>query len=120
MFVYNKTKPVASALPHSLLDLADPVWRERWADSPDVASRRRGARFGRLEDKDPAPKWARQRANAFSEAAAREFDASALIGAAPNPDLDWLRARADYLVRRDSQWAIVRIERCDNSVFSIR
>jgi hypothetical protein len=33
VFVYNKTKPVASALPHSpLLDLADPVWRERWAD----------------------------------------------------------------------------------------
>jgi iron(III) transport system substrate-binding protein len=26
-FVFNKTKPVASALPHSLLDLADPVWR---------------------------------------------------------------------------------------------
>jgi iron(III) transport system substrate-binding protein len=25
VFVYNKTKPVASALPHSLLDLADPV-----------------------------------------------------------------------------------------------
>jgi hypothetical protein len=28
-----------------------------------------------------------------------------------------LRACADYLVRRDSQWAIVRIERCDNVYF---
>jgi ABC-type Fe3+ transport system substrate-binding protein len=71
VFVYNKTKPVASALPHSLLDLADPVWRERWATHRDVAPRRRGGRFG--------AEWARQRANAFSEAAAREFAASALV-----------------------------------------
>src|SRR5580693_4625177 len=37
VFVYNKTKPVASALPHSLLDLADPVWKGRWAASPTGA-----------------------------------------------------------------------------------
>lgn len=37
VFVYNKTKPVASALPHSLLDLADPAWKGRWAASPTGA-----------------------------------------------------------------------------------
>jgi geranylgeranyl pyrophosphate synthase len=46
--------------------------------------------------------WARQSANAFAEAAAREFDASAFVGAPASPDLDWLRACVDYLVRRDS------------------
>jgi geranylgeranyl pyrophosphate synthase/uncharacterized protein with NAD-binding domain and iron-sulfur cluster len=46
--------------------------------------------------------WARQAANAFAEAAAREFDASAFIGAPASPDLDWVRACVDYLVRRDS------------------
>jgi Bacterial extracellular solute-binding protein len=33
-FVYSKTKPVAPELLHSLLDLADPVWKGRWAASP--------------------------------------------------------------------------------------
>jgi iron(III) transport system substrate-binding protein len=37
VFVYNKTKPVALALPYSLLDLADPVWKGRWAASPTGA-----------------------------------------------------------------------------------
>jgi geranylgeranyl pyrophosphate synthase/uncharacterized protein with NAD-binding domain and iron-sulfur cluster len=46
--------------------------------------------------------WARQAANAFAEAAAREFDTSAFAGAPTSPDLDWLRACVDYLVRRDS------------------
>lgn len=46
--------------------------------------------------------WARQAANAFAEAAAREFDASAFAGAPANPDLDWLRTCVDYLVQRDS------------------
>jgi hypothetical protein len=46
--------------------------------------------------------WARQAANAFAEAAAREFDASAFVEAPASPDLEWLRACVDYLVRRDS------------------
>ncbi|MDM0023187.1 FAD-dependent oxidoreductase [Variovorax saccharolyticus] len=46
--------------------------------------------------------WARQSAVALAEAAAQEFDASAFAGAAPGPDLDWLRASVDYLVQRDS------------------
>ena len=46
--------------------------------------------------------WARQTANAFAEAAAREFDAIAFLGAPASPDLDWLRACVDYLVRRNS------------------
>jgi hypothetical protein len=37
-----------------------------------------------------------------------------------SPDLDGLRACVDYVARRDSQWAIVRTERCDNSMLSIR
>jgi geranylgeranyl pyrophosphate synthase len=45
--------------------------------------------------------WARQAAAAFAEAAAREFDSSAFAGVPANPDLEWLRACVDYLVRRD-------------------
>ena len=42
------------------------------------------------------------------------------VGVPATPELDWLRARADYFVRRDVEWAIVRIERCGSTVFSIR
>lgn len=45
---------------------------------------------------------ARQAANAFAEAAAREFDDSAFVGAPTSPELDWLRAWIEYLVRRDA------------------
>jgi geranylgeranyl pyrophosphate synthase/uncharacterized protein with NAD-binding domain and iron-sulfur cluster len=45
--------------------------------------------------------WARQTAAAFAEAAAREFDSAAFVGVPANPDLEWLRACVDYLVRRD-------------------
>ncbi|MGO4390636.1 FAD-dependent oxidoreductase [Variovorax sp. M-6] len=46
--------------------------------------------------------WARQSAAALADAAANEFDLSAFAGAAPSPDLDWLRASVNYLVQRDS------------------
>jgi geranylgeranyl pyrophosphate synthase/uncharacterized protein with NAD-binding domain and iron-sulfur cluster len=46
--------------------------------------------------------WARLAARAFAEAAAHEFDSSAFLGARASPDLDWLRACIDYLVRRDA------------------
>ena len=46
--------------------------------------------------------WAQQAAAAFAEAAAREFDSSAFVGVPASPDLDWLRACVDYLVRRDA------------------
>jgi geranylgeranyl pyrophosphate synthase len=47
-------------------------------------------------------KWAQQAAAAFAEAAAREFDTSAFAGVPASPDLEWLRACVDYLVRRDA------------------
>ena len=37
MAAYNKDKLPASGLPHSLLDLADPSWKGRWAASPSGA-----------------------------------------------------------------------------------
>lgn len=37
VFAYNKTKLTASQLPKSLLDLADPSWKGRWAASPTGA-----------------------------------------------------------------------------------
>jgi geranylgeranyl pyrophosphate synthase len=43
---------------------------------------------------------AQRAADAFAQAAAREFE-TAFAGVAPGPDLDWLRASVDYLVRRD-------------------
>ena len=46
--------------------------------------------------------WAQQAAAAFAEAAAREFDSSAFAGVPASPDLEWLRACIDYLVRRDA------------------
>jgi geranylgeranyl pyrophosphate synthase/uncharacterized protein with NAD-binding domain and iron-sulfur cluster len=47
-------------------------------------------------------RWAQQTATAFAEGAAREFDTSAFAGVPANPDLEWLRACIDYLVRRDA------------------
>jgi geranylgeranyl pyrophosphate synthase/uncharacterized protein with NAD-binding domain and iron-sulfur cluster len=46
--------------------------------------------------------WAEQTADAFAEAAAREFDNSAFSGVPASPDLEWLRGCVDYLVRRDA------------------
>ena len=46
--------------------------------------------------------WASEAARAFAGAAAQEFDTSAFAGAPASPDLDWLRACIDYLVRRDA------------------
>jgi len=37
VFVYNKAKLPAAQLPKSLLDLADPSWKGRWAASPSGA-----------------------------------------------------------------------------------
>ncbi|RWQ73256.1 MAG: extracellular solute-binding protein, partial [Mesorhizobium sp.] len=37
VFVYDKTKLTAEQLPKSLLDLADPSWKGRWAASPSGA-----------------------------------------------------------------------------------
>jgi iron(III) transport system substrate-binding protein len=37
VFAYNKTKLTADQLPKSLLDLADPDWKGRWAASPSGA-----------------------------------------------------------------------------------
>ena len=45
--------------------------------------------------------WAQSAADTFAQAALREFDKSAFAGASKGPDLDWLRACVDYLVRRD-------------------
>jgi hypothetical protein len=45
---------------------------------------------------------AQQAAEAFAEAAAREFDSSAFAGAPASPDLEWLRRCVDDLVRRDA------------------
>jgi geranylgeranyl pyrophosphate synthase/uncharacterized protein with NAD-binding domain and iron-sulfur cluster len=46
--------------------------------------------------------WAQQAASASAEAAAREFDSSAFAGVRSSPDLEWLRACIDFLVRRDA------------------
>ncbi len=46
--------------------------------------------------------WAQNAANAFAEAAMREFDGSAFAGAPRSPDLDWLRSSVDYMARRDA------------------
>jgi iron(III) transport system substrate-binding protein len=37
VFAYNKTKLTADKLPKSMLDLADPTWKGRWAASPSGA-----------------------------------------------------------------------------------
>ncbi|MER8567346.1 iron ABC transporter substrate-binding protein [Mesorhizobium sp. M0761] len=37
VFAYNKTKLTAEKLPKSMLDLADPAWKGRWAASPSGA-----------------------------------------------------------------------------------
>ena len=37
VFVYNKAKLTSAQLPRSMLDLADPAWKGRWAASPSGA-----------------------------------------------------------------------------------
>ena len=46
--------------------------------------------------------WAKQSAAGFAKAAAREFEGSAFAGVPASPDLEWLRACVDFLVRRDA------------------
>jgi hypothetical protein len=46
--------------------------------------------------------WAQQSATAFAEAAAREFQKSAFAGLAATPDLEWLRACIDFVVKRQA------------------
>jgi geranylgeranyl pyrophosphate synthase len=82
---------------------ADQVWIRSFLARP--RARRLPREVLRLHDiiaSQGSIEWARQAANTFAEAAAREFDASAFVGAPASPDLDWLRACVDYLVRRDS------------------
>ena len=81
---------------------ADRTWMRSFLARP--RERRLPREIMRLHDiiaNSGSIEWARQMANAFAEAAAREFDTSAFLGAPASPDLDWLRACVDYLVRRD-------------------
>ena len=74
---------------------------------PGAAARAPAAARSAAAASDSSPssgsiEWAQQAAAAFAEAAAREFDSSAFAGVPASPDLDWLRACVDYLVRRDA------------------
>jgi geranylgeranyl pyrophosphate synthase/uncharacterized protein with NAD-binding domain and iron-sulfur cluster len=46
--------------------------------------------------------WAQQSAAAFTEAARREFDATAFAGVPTSPDLEWLRGCVDFIVQRNA------------------
>lgn len=46
--------------------------------------------------------WAQQSAIAFAEAAKREFDETAFAGVPASPDLEWLRACVDFIVKRNA------------------
>jgi geranylgeranyl pyrophosphate synthase/uncharacterized protein with NAD-binding domain and iron-sulfur cluster len=46
--------------------------------------------------------WAQQQATALAQGAAREFHDSAFAGVPASPDLEWLRACIDFLLKRDS------------------
>jgi geranylgeranyl pyrophosphate synthase len=81
---------------------ADRAWMSDFLARP--RERRLPREISRLYDiitNSGGIEWARQAAAAFTEAAAREFDSAAFAGMPPNPDLEWLRACVDYLVRRD-------------------
>jgi len=82
---------------------ADQDWIRKFLDRP--RARRLPREVLRLHDIVEGAgsiEWARQTASAFAEAAANEFGATAFAGAPATPDLDWLRACIDYLVRRDA------------------
>jgi geranylgeranyl pyrophosphate synthase len=59
-------------------------------------------RLHRIISSSGGIRWAKQTAVAFANAASREFDSSAFVGVPTSPDLEWLRACVDYLVRRDA------------------
>jgi geranylgeranyl diphosphate synthase, type II len=81
---------------------ADRAWMTNFLARP--RERRLPREVLRLHDiiaSGGAIEWARRAANAFAEAAAREFDDSAFAGAPAGPDLEWLRSCVGFLVRRD-------------------
>ena len=82
---------------------ADRAWMSAFLAKP--RERRLPREVMRLHDiiaDSGSLEWAQQAAEAFAQAAIREFDGSAFAGAPPSPDLAWLRSCVDYLVRRDA------------------
>jgi geranylgeranyl pyrophosphate synthase len=57
-------------------------------------------RLHRILESSGSIQWAQQSAEAFAEAAVREFHCSAFADVPPSPDLEWLRACTEFVVQR--------------------
>jgi geranylgeranyl pyrophosphate synthase len=57
-------------------------------------------RLSRILASSGSIEWAQRSAAAFAEAAKREFHDAAFAGVPASPDLEWLRACADFIVQR--------------------
>ena len=100
LFEGKRTLPLTHALARA--GNADRAWISGFLSRP--RERRLLREVLRLHDMIASSggiEWARQTAAAFAEAAAREFDSTAFADVPASPDLEWLRACVDYLVRRD-------------------
>jgi geranylgeranyl pyrophosphate synthase len=95
----KRTIVLAHALGHA--DPSDRAWISSFLGRP--RGRRLPREIFRLHQilaSGGSIQWAQQSATAFAEAAAREFPGSAFTGVPESPDLGWLRACTDFVVRR--------------------
>jgi geranylgeranyl pyrophosphate synthase/uncharacterized protein with NAD-binding domain and iron-sulfur cluster len=97
----KRTIVLTHALSHA--NAADRAWIGSFLARPrERRLPREVLRLHRILASSGSIAWAQQAAATFAEAAAREFDGSAFAGVPQSPDLDWLRAWVDFLVRRDA------------------
>jgi geranylgeranyl pyrophosphate synthase/uncharacterized protein with NAD-binding domain and iron-sulfur cluster len=95
----KRTIVLAHALGHA--DPSDRAWISSFLGRP--RGRRLPREIFRLHQilaSGGSIQWAQQSATAFAEAAAREFPGAAFTGVPESPDLGWLRACTDFVVRR--------------------
>ena len=96
-----RTIVLAHALGH--VDAADKAWIASFLSRPrERRLAREVLRLRQILASNGSIKWAQQSAGALAAAAKREFHGTAFAGAPASPDLEWLRACADFIVQRQA------------------
>ena len=96
-----RTIVLAHALGH--VDAADKAWIGSFLSRPrERRLAREVLRLRQILASNGSIKWAQQSAGALAAAAKREFHGTAFAGVPASPDLEWLRACADFIVQRQA------------------
>ncbi len=97
----KRTIVLAHALGH--VDAADKAWIGSFLSRPrERRLTREVLRLRQILASSGSIEWAQQSAGALAEAAKREFHGTAFAGVPASPDLEWLRACADFIVQRQA------------------